>query len=77
MVVAYTTSAEQRAVETVTRMDIPHSGIMLEHTSLFTFCSTALVGATLGRCLNSAVNSILRAGIVSAGSNCPICFPWK
>ena len=74
MAVAYTISAEQRAIETVASVNIPHSNICLNTPYSFTFCSTELVvrlGAPLGRCLKSALNSILRAGIEPVGSNYP------
>ena len=83
MAVAYMVLAEQRAIETgVNRRWHGHTrlGYLLEHASLFTFCSTASVvrlGAPLGRCLKSAANSIIRAGIDLAGPNCPICLPRK
>ena len=38
MAVAHVISAEQRAVETVASIDVPHSlGYLLEHTQLFCF----------------------------------------
>ena len=80
MVVADMISAKQRAIETVASMDIPHSDTCLNIPHFFTLCSTALVvrlDVTLGRCLKSDLNSIQRAGIDSAGSNCPICPPRK
>ena len=75
MAVAYMISAEQRAIETGASVDISHSNILLEHTLFFTFCSTKLVvrlRAPLGRCWKSALNSILRTGIESVGSNYPV-----
>ena len=66
---------EQRAIETVVGMDIYHSDICLNapynYSLLFMFVSTEIIvvrlGATLGRCLKSAPDSIPRAGIDSTG----------
>ena len=74
MVVVYTIPVEQRAIETVVGMGISHSDICLNTPHLLRFAAPALVvrlGAPLGRCLKRAPNSILRAGMYSAGSNCP------
>ena len=61
MAVAFMISAEQRAIKIVVSTDKTLLGYLLEHTRLVAFRSTALVarlGASLGRCLKSALNSI-------------------
>ena len=76
MPVAYMIWAEQRATYIWLALALTHptrTFALLEHNLLFTFCSTAVVvrlGAPLSRCLKSSLNSILRAGIKSARSNC-------
>ena len=58
---AYMISAEQRAIETVVSADVSHSDICLNAPALLCVCSIALVvrlGAPLGSCLKSALNSI-------------------
>ena len=72
MEVASMISAEQRAIETVASINVSHSDICLNAPYLLRSSSTELVvrlGAPLDKCLKTALNSIPRAVIGSAGSN--------